>query len=35
MAAGLRALETAAADRSRALDLERGGLFRVGDSAAD
>ena len=33
MAAGLRALETASADRSRALDLERGGLFRVGDSA--
>ena len=33
MAAGLRALETAAADRTRALDLERGGLFRVGDSA--
>ena len=33
MAAGLRALETSTADRSRALALERGGVFKVGDSA--
>ncbi|MGH9136237.1 MAG: amidohydrolase family protein, partial [Acidimicrobiales bacterium] len=34
MAAGLGALESAAADRSRALGIERGGSFRISDSAA-
>jgi hypothetical protein len=34
MAAGLHALETAAADHSRAFGLERGGRFRIGESAA-
>jgi uncharacterized protein len=34
MAAGLRALETATADRARALGLERGGRLPVGESAS-
>jgi hypothetical protein len=34
MAAGLAALESAAAARARAFGIERGGVFRVGDSAA-
>jgi predicted TIM-barrel fold metal-dependent hydrolase len=34
MAAGVGALESATADRSRALGIERGGLFRITDTAA-